>query len=282
MSMELLLLLFLHWKGYDFLLILNYPKCNLIFYRALRCSHPNELQQRTERAGANSLSSTDPCHLNNYNPPTSDWDQHNPTVQSWEPDHHFSPSVACQTRTMKNQRPVMSVTVSNAEWENFQMGIAKPVAEQEALSNTSEATMIYEKDLFNSSFQMMESIRREGKLCDVTLKVGEHSVTAHRIVLAANVPYFRAMFIHNMVESRELTIPMSCIDSSALESLVNFAYTGRVLISASNVKNIMDGAYHFHLKEVVDACEVFLQVCFTKYFCFIINKNILSGSIICT
>ena len=41
------------------------------------------------------------------------------------------------------------------------------------------------------SFQM-EDIRRQGKLCDVNLRVGENVFTAHRIVLAATIPYFRS------------------------------------------------------------------------------------------
>ena len=89
-------------------------------------------------------------------------------------------------------------------------------------------------------------------MCDVTLMVGEHSLSAHRIVLAANIPYFRAMFTHNMMESRQSTIPMACIDSSALESLVNFAYTGRVSISTRNVQNLMLGASFFQLSRVRD------------------------------
>ena len=120
------------------------------------------------------------------------------------------------------------------------------------LSDSSETTIFYQKDMFSSGFPMMENIRREGKLCDVTLMVGEHSLSAHRIVLAANIPYFRAMFTHNMVESRQSTIPMSCIDSSALESLVNFAYTGWVSISTRNVQNLMLGASFLQLSRVRD------------------------------
>ena len=79
------------------------------------------------------------------------------------------------------------------------------------------------------------------------------------------------MFTHNMVESRQSTISMSCIDSSALESLVNFAYTGRVSISTTNVQNLMLGASFLQLSKVRDACAEFLQVnnCYfiANYWC---------------
>ena len=128
------------------------------------------------------------------------------------------------------------------------------------LSDSSETTIFYQKDLFSSGFPMMENIRREGKLCDVTLTVGEHSLSAHRIVLAANIPYFRAMFTHDMAESRQPNITMHSIDPSAAESLINFAYTGRVTISTSNVQNLMMGASFLQLSKVRDACAEFLQV----------------------
>ena len=44
------------------------------------------------------------------------------------------------------------------------------------------------------------------------LKVGERKFTAHRIVLAASIPYFHAMFTHDMVESKQNEITMQGID----------------------------------------------------------------------
>lgn len=95
-------------------------------------------------------------------------------------------------------------------------------------------------DLFAESFPLMKEIRRQGKLCDVTLKVRikfyfrnqhispwlpwsqfylnfwfqieEQSFSAHRIVLAATIPYFYAMFTHNLVESRIKEIEMKEIE----------------------------------------------------------------------
>jgi len=147
------------------------------------------------------------------------------------------------------------------EWDAFQLSISSPVGEPDVLdlSDSSESTVFYQKDLPNQGFPMMESIRREGKLCDVTLVVGEHSIRAHRIVLAANIPYFRAMFTHDMAESRQSDITMRSIDPSAAESLVNFAYTGRVTISTSNVQNLMLAASFLQLTKVRDACADFLH-----------------------
>jgi len=148
-----------------------------------------------------------------------------------------------------------------SEWDAFHVSIASPIGEPEILdlSDSTESTIFYQKDLPNIGFPVMEDIRRQGKLCDVTLIVGEHTFAAHRIVLAASIPYFRAMFTHDMVEAKRPEITMHSIDPSAMETLVNFAYTGRVTISTSNVQNLMLGASFLQLTKVRDACADFLQ-----------------------
>ncbi|VDN40769.1 unnamed protein product [Gongylonema pulchrum] len=78
-----------------------------------------------------------------------------------------------------------------------------------------------------SAFPNFEEIRRSGKLCDVVLVAGtlrsslyaqqivsllpqlffcmydNYRFSAHRIVLAATIPYFRAMFTTEMAESQQ-------------------------------------------------------------------------------
>lgn len=44
----------------------------------------------------------------------------------------------------------------------------------------------------------------------------------------------------------------------ALESLVNFAYTGRIMININNVQSIMMCASFLQLNKVKDACAKFL------------------------
>ncbi|KAG7273874.1 hypothetical protein CRUP_025935 [Coryphaenoides rupestris] len=105
----------------------------------------------------------------------------------------------------------------------------------------------------------MEEIRRQGKLCDVTLKVGDHKFSAHRIVLAASIPYFHAMFTNDMVECKQDEIVMQGMDPSALESLINFAYNGHVAIDQQNVQCLLIGASFLQLQNVKDACCTFLQ-----------------------
>ncbi|XP_041372118.1 kelch-like protein 18 [Gigantopelta aegis] len=115
------------------------------------------------------------------------------------------------------------------------------------------------EDLPIAAFPIIVDIRKQGKLCDVTLKVGEQKFSCHRIILAATIPYFNAMFTHDMVEAKQDEISMQGIDASALESLVNFAYTGKVELDQNNVQSLLIAASFLHLQSVKEACCDFLK-----------------------
>ena len=53
----------------------------------------------------------------------------------------------------------------------------------------------------NEAFATMQKIRRQGKMCDITIKVGNSRFTAHRIVLAGTIPYFTSMLTSDMIEA---------------------------------------------------------------------------------
>ncbi|XP_041103572.1 kelch-like protein 18 isoform X3 [Polyodon spathula] len=89
--------------------------------------------------------------------------------------------------------------------------------------------------------------------------VGDHKFSAHRIVLAASIPYFHAMFTNNMLECKQDEIVMQGLDPSALESLINFAYNGALTIDQQNVQSLLIGASFLQLQNVKDACCTFLR-----------------------
>ncbi|XP_029774947.1 kelch-like protein 18 isoform X5 [Suricata suricatta] len=149
-------------------------------------------------------------------------------------------------------------------------------------------------ELPSRGYGVMEEIRRQGKLCDVTLKlklrmlsclqngrpeetvlapvfqwtcpavfravkIGDHKFSAHRIVLAASIPYFHAMFTNDMMECKQDEIVMQGMDPSALEALINFAYNGHLAIDQQNVQSLLMGASFLQLQSIKDACCTFLR-----------------------
>lgn len=78
-------------------------------------------------------------------------------------------------------------------------------------------------------------------------------------MLAATIPYFNAMFAHDMVEIKQDEIRIQeSLDWQAFKNLVDFAYTGTVTITQSNVQSLLVGASFLQLQKVSDACCAFL------------------------
>ena len=113
------------------------------------------------------------------------------------------------------------------------------------------------------SMKHLNSMYREKKLCDVILVCGddEHErIHAHRAILSANSDYFYAMFTNDLVESQQTEIALSGIDSSALKSLVDYIYTGKVELNDINVCPILSAACMLQLDYVIKyGCEYLLK-----------------------
>lgn len=141
-------------------------------------------------------------------------------------------------------------------------------------------TIYREENLFAESLSVLREIRRQGRLCDIILKVNflksfsnikknnkvfpfrsqveNESFSAHRVILASQIPFFNAMFSQDYAEYSKKEIELKEIDSLALEQLINFAYSGQIRIDTNNCQSIMIGASFLQLVKVRDACAQFL------------------------
>ncbi|VDM96613.1 unnamed protein product [Thelazia callipaeda] len=124
-----------------------------------------------------------------------------------------------------------------------------------------EKVVVFEcgASLAANAFPNFEEIRRAGKLCDVVLTAGSLRFSAHRIVLAAAIPYFRAMFMADMIETHQEEIHLKDFEPDTLEQLIAFSYTGSVRITAANVRSMMYGANFLQLNQIVDECCKYLK-----------------------
>ena len=102
--------------------------------------------------------------------------------------------------------------------------------------------------------QGLNELRREGLLCDVTLRVGALSVRAHRAVLASCSPYFRAMFTAQLAEQQKDVIDLRDVHPVALATLVTFAYTGDVQVTDDNVLELLPAASLLQVGAVIAEC----------------------------
>ena len=109
-----------------------------------------------------------------------------------------------------------------------------------------------------TSFSVFHEMRSFDELCDITLKVNGKEIRAHRVILAACSPYFRAMLTAGFVESNLGTISLQDCEENAVEKLVEFLYTCKLNLNETDVENILNAAALFQMYLVVQKCADFL------------------------
>ncbi|CAG6004473.1 unnamed protein product [Menidia menidia] len=105
---------------------------------------------------------------------------------------------------------------------------------------------------------VLKSFREQGLLFDFTVNVQEHSFPCHRCVLAACSDFFRAMFAVDMRESEDGMVTLGNQCPVAVGSFIDFAYTGEVLITESNVDMLFQLASFLQVSVLSRACSDFL------------------------
>lgn len=134
-----------------------------------------------------------------------------------------------------------------------------PSNRQDRAAVVPDSRLFKIKDHSSESFQVMNQLRRDGQLCDVTFRIGCETFIAHRVVVASISPYLRAMFTCGMKESSQDEIELRDIEPQAMSSLINYAYTGEVLVTIDNVQDLLPAAGILQLKELKEACCAFLS-----------------------
>lgn len=81
----------------------------------------------------------------------------------------------------------------------------------------------------------------------------------HRLVLAACSPYFNAMFTNSHLESSLAQVELNGVEPGAIKSLIDFAYTSNLVITAENVQGLLGAANLLQIMSVVEACCEFLM-----------------------
>ncbi|MBN3305814.1 KEAP1 protein, partial [Amia calva] len=113
------------------------------------------------------------------------------------------------------------------------------------------------------AFGIMNELRLERQLCDVTLRVKYSDLeavefVAHKIVLASSSPVFRAMFTNGLKECGMEVVPIEGIHPRVMERLIEFSYTASISVGEKCVIHVMNGAVMYQIDSVVKACCDFL------------------------
>ncbi|XP_043941167.1 kelch-like protein 20 isoform X3 [Protopterus annectens] len=109
------------------------------------------------------------------------------------------------------------------------------------------------------TLEVINLLRKHRELCDVVLVVGAKKIYAHRVILSACSPYFRAMFTGELAESRQTEVVIRDIDERAMELLIDFSYTSQITVEEGNVQTLLPAACLLQLAEIQEACCEFLK-----------------------
>ncbi|CAG0914854.1 unnamed protein product [Notodromas monacha] len=105
----------------------------------------------------------------------------------------------------------------------------------------------------------IQRIRKHRELCDVCIVVGSRRIFAHRVILSACSPYFRAMFTGELSESKLPEITIRDVDEQAMELLIDFCYSSKIVVEESNVQSLLPAACLLQLTEIQETCCEFLK-----------------------
>ncbi|TFK16236.1 Kelch-like protein 2 [Platysternon megacephalum] len=101
------------------------------------------------------------------------------------------------------------------------------------------------------AFKVMNELRSQNLLCDVTIVAEDMEIAAHRVVLAACSPYFHAMFTGEMSESRAKRVRIKEVDGWTLRMLIDYVYTAEIQVTEENVQACIAGGLKKLVKQEI-------------------------------
>lgn len=90
---------------------------------------------------------------------------------------------------------------------------------------------------------------------DVTLSAGEKEFPAHKVILTARSPVFKAMFQHDMEESRNNRVKITDIDEEGLCELLRYMYTGKVNKLEKMAPSLLSMAEKYAMDDLKITCQ---------------------------
>ncbi|GFQ74737.1 influenza virus NS1A-binding protein homolog [Trichonephila clavata] len=128
-------------------------------------------------------------------------------------------------------------------------------------------------------FDNLNKLRKNRQFCDVTLQVGAsqdvREIYAHRAVLASASPYLFDIFAAETKGSSNQYKLSGTFDYDAFESLVNYAYTGRLEVPPKLVKATYVAASKLRMTSAAKQCGKYLLENMTPEKC--ISLRSLAG-----
>ncbi|XP_030767544.1 actin-binding protein IPP isoform X2 [Sitophilus oryzae] len=101
-------------------------------------------------------------------------------------------------------------------------------------------------------------LRRDKLFCDIDIKIGNEVFSVHKAILTASSPYFHAMFTGGLCEKDQNCVELHGVFPKTFEFILEFMYTGTVVVDKNNVEDLVIAADMFEIIEIITKCSYFL------------------------
>lgn len=105
----------------------------------------------------------------------------------------------------------------------------------ETESSSASETLFCSKNHLTKIFQAFQDMRSNMELCDIVLRAGNLSFSAHQLVLAASSQYFRE---NATATNTELVLPLD-LKADAVKLILDYFYSGILAITLDNAEDLL-------------------------------------------
>lgn len=129
------------------------------------------------------------------------------------------------------------------------------------MNQRNQETQVLDEKFKQELIEKLDELRKSNLLCDTTLRAEEQDFAAHRCVLSAGSPYFRALFTSqlNVQENENNLIELKEITSDALTEVLKYVYTGEAKINSSNAEDLVVAADYLMIESLKSKASLFLE-----------------------
>ena len=115
------------------------------------------------------------------------------------------------------------------------------------------------EDFKDELLHKLNELRETNILCDTTVRAQGQDFPAHKCVLSAASPYFRAKFTSQLKENESNLVELREEKSTTISDVLKFIYTGEASIDSSNAQDLLMIADYLIIPSLKSKASVFLE-----------------------
>lgn len=131
-----------------------------------------------------------------------------------------------------------------------------------------------DQDFKEELIHKLDELRKSNLVCDATVRAEGQDFPAHRCVLSAGSPFFRALFTSELrvKENEDNVIELTEITCDALTEVLQYIYTGKAKINSSNAEDLVIAADYLIVPRLKSKAELFLEGSISVSNCLALNS----------